>query len=73
MARQKLSEPVQRTAVYLTTGQRRAVESVQYHLPRTRGIEIETKSDAVAISVVEFSKILESEYRVKSAASRPRM
>jgi hypothetical protein len=67
-------EPVVQTSAYLTEDALDALNNIRLKLPKCRDIRITTQSDALQLSALEFSKILDSEYsRIKSASTRPMM
>lgn len=65
-------ESVKKTTIYLTRDQRIAANNIRARLPIIRNMEAESQNDIVGLSLLEFSRILDSEFIIKSATTRPR-
>lgn len=63
-----------KVAAYLSKEGVYALNNIRAKIEPCRNIEITALTDAVELSAIEFSKILDGEYsKIKSASTRPMM
>ena len=73
VGRPERNEKVRKTTAVFTEEQEEASDEIRFLLPKTRGIRASANSDILGFSLIDTRNRLRDEWRVKSAATKPRM